>query len=930
MINYLKNIKKETLIGQLPDIINSNNESIRKEFNWIFDSSVNRLTKSVYAPTGSVKAHFGEFVNLACEYVTIKNVDSLKTSIQSAVESIIADSFDPSTKQLNHNILNHRFVNGEFKESNYMHDADAIVYKLVNNEYVTVKSALDSINPDEINRNFTILKTNVNQNTANINNVSSQINVINTSVNKLSTSVNSINTSINSINNSIIKNTSDIANVSSRTSSNINTLNSSVETINSSIRNINSSISTINNSVNSINSSVNNINNSITSINASISNISTAINNIKVLTPYKVNNRVINKQLILQPNHYYVQFFQYYTSSVITLYKDDSTEEHDAVGNPKYVYEYKVRLCCDCEQPVSVQFDPDKWSNLKWENDIAINEISFGDIYEISIIDNYASFKSYSRKLYIPVYNFNGGDGTIHSRYQKRVEVGQEFEIAIPQNVIPPVDSSEFGGWKINGEIRQGGTLYTMPEDGAIFYANWVDIPDVHNIDILFDGADYSSYRLENQNTEYQYPTYLNTIDDQEAMNDHTIQDIEMYRDIKAIQTLSNDIAIIIPYNEETGDVSILDTNGKITSINISQVMYGDGSQYVYNDKTCCRTNEIYTGTFNEDSLIHIYHVSPNYDNYWLQTNGEENRIAGHIIELTNIQKPTYIKFENKYGTYGSDYEYVILPARYPHITSLYIDQETENEQQQAKLKYDNGAQLVDLPTIASFTDINIYRERYGVDAKLALIDDSSILLHLNYSITGDKDIDDIIISNVFDYITGGHTKEDMEDMIDNIYAQIDDKGDKGDYASFINREYINNDGIEKIFAKYYDTIHDIIKEHDWEYVMPLSFMQEYCQNNGFTNESEQGLYYPNQSITFSKDYATEDDKLPFVNSVLIKIDPKILSDNLGKNLDETEFTIHFDSYDTQDVSVLVYPHDEQNIEISYNDLLLPPNNITE
>ena len=66
MINYLKDIKKETLIGQLPDVINSNNDSIRKEFNWMFDSSLNRLTKSVYPPTGSVKAHFGEFVNLLC------------------------------------------------------------------------------------------------------------------------------------------------------------------------------------------------------------------------------------------------------------------------------------------------------------------------------------------------------------------------------------------------------------------------------------------------------------------------------------------------------------------------------------------------------------------------------------------------------------------------------------------------------------------------------------------------------------------------------------------------------------------------------------------------------------------------------------------------------------------------------------------------
>ena len=62
----------------LPEVINHNNEAIESEFNWIYDSSTNRLTKSVYAPTGSVKAHFGEFVNLAAEYITVKNIDSLK------------------------------------------------------------------------------------------------------------------------------------------------------------------------------------------------------------------------------------------------------------------------------------------------------------------------------------------------------------------------------------------------------------------------------------------------------------------------------------------------------------------------------------------------------------------------------------------------------------------------------------------------------------------------------------------------------------------------------------------------------------------------------------------------------------------------------------------------------------------------------------
>lgn len=147
MINYLKDIKKETLIGQLPDVINNNNDSIRKEFNWMFDSSLNRLTKSVYAPAGSVKAHFGEFVNLSCEYLTIKNEESIKNSIQSTVNLVIADSFDPSTKQLtNHNILNHRFVDSQYEgATDYTHDAASIVYEKEDGKYVTVKDVLDRI-----------------------------------------------------------------------------------------------------------------------------------------------------------------------------------------------------------------------------------------------------------------------------------------------------------------------------------------------------------------------------------------------------------------------------------------------------------------------------------------------------------------------------------------------------------------------------------------------------------------------------------------------------------------------------------------------------------------------------------------------------------------------------------------------------------------
>lgn len=127
MLNYLQNYHNNSLIGMLPGIINHNNEAIEAEFNWIYDSSLNRLTKSVYAPTGSVKAHFGEFVNLSCEYITIKNIDSLRNTIQTCVDEIIGEDIDK------HNTLKGRWSDSnaeeDFKLSDYCHDAGSIVYK---------------------------------------------------------------------------------------------------------------------------------------------------------------------------------------------------------------------------------------------------------------------------------------------------------------------------------------------------------------------------------------------------------------------------------------------------------------------------------------------------------------------------------------------------------------------------------------------------------------------------------------------------------------------------------------------------------------------------------------------------------------------------------------------------------------------------------
>ena len=203
MINYLKDIKKETLIGQLPDVINSNNDSIRKEFNWMFDSSLNRLTKSVYAPTGSVKAHFGEFVNLSCEYLTIKNEESIKNSIQSTVNLVIADSFDPSTKQLtNHNILNHRFIDSQYEgATDYMHDAASIVYKKENDQYVSVKDVLDRITDNDAS--LKELYKNTKQHDASLQELYKNTNEHDTSIQELYKNINEHDASINSLNNKI-------------------------------------------------------------------------------------------------------------------------------------------------------------------------------------------------------------------------------------------------------------------------------------------------------------------------------------------------------------------------------------------------------------------------------------------------------------------------------------------------------------------------------------------------------------------------------------------------------------------------------------------------------------------------------------------------------------------------------------------------------
>ena len=312
MINYLKNIKKETLIGQLPDIVNSNNESIRKEFDWYFDSSLNRLKRSVYAPTGSVKAHFGEFVNLSCEYLTIKNEESIKNSIQSAVKLVISDSFDPSTKQLtDHNILNNRFVDSQYEgTTEYVHDAASIVYEKENEQYVTIKDKLDNINAT-LNEAYDAVK----RNNSSIINIENDIQNINSNIENIDSSIyQGVYEITKQYDASIINIETDIQELNSA----ITTLSGSVESVEQLFESTNSSVNTCENDIQELNSAIDElsedtevisqsletINSSIRKIDNSINNLSEAITNLEEPNSNKLIYDDTYSDVIITKNQY--------------------------------------------------------------------------------------------------------------------------------------------------------------------------------------------------------------------------------------------------------------------------------------------------------------------------------------------------------------------------------------------------------------------------------------------------------------------------------------------------------------------------------------------------------------------------------------------------------------------------------------------------
>lgn len=201
MIHYLQNCQSSTPIGMLPNIINHNNQAIQKEFNWIFDTSLNRLTKSVYAPTGSVKSHFGEFVNLSVEYISIKNIDSVKATIDQAISEILID------KAESHNILKGRFTPAD--EQNYIntlycHDAGVIVYDpdrsikdVISDQYEKILANKTDIY--DVSSKASGLSGNIYLHDIEINKINSKLRGYDTSILNIENNIESTNNTINNV-----------------------------------------------------------------------------------------------------------------------------------------------------------------------------------------------------------------------------------------------------------------------------------------------------------------------------------------------------------------------------------------------------------------------------------------------------------------------------------------------------------------------------------------------------------------------------------------------------------------------------------------------------------------------------------------------------------------------------------------------------------
>ena len=105
MISELNDVSIRTMIGQLPSIINKNNDVIEQNFDNIYDSSLNKIIKPVDTTQNNqegnyVKSHTGNFLNIICDNIVANKI---------TVKDIVIEEDVEGTSLSNHAKMSNRF-----------------------------------------------------------------------------------------------------------------------------------------------------------------------------------------------------------------------------------------------------------------------------------------------------------------------------------------------------------------------------------------------------------------------------------------------------------------------------------------------------------------------------------------------------------------------------------------------------------------------------------------------------------------------------------------------------------------------------------------------------------------------------------------------------------------------------------------------------